>query len=239
MKKILFIAMLLSTLMIVAPTVNAQLFTIENVTLDGQPVHATANFDINYVDDTITITINNLIVNPKSIIQNVSGLGFALEDNGIPITSAASLSSSWAEDFREVQSGGSYSTYDASSGTGWELANSIVFPFGTGYELYVLGTQPKPADNTLIGKPDGTTDLYNNANGSITNTAHNQFLYGPAIFNIDFSGSYDLEPENNIIISGVAWYFGTEPKEVVPETSTIFFLGCALFGLGMLRRKFR
>jgi hypothetical protein len=199
--------------------------------LDGHPVNVEANFTFDYAADTITVEIDNLVENPVSIIQNLSGLGFALDFGANPISVLSSSSAA----FRTVATDGSY-TPSGSGDTGWALANGVVFPFGTGYQLYVLGTPAGPA-HTLIGQPD-SSNLYSNANGSIAgNIPHNPFIYGPATFVIDFSGSWDLLPGQNI--TGVAWYFGTGPTTLIPEPAMILLLGFGLLGLAGFRRKFK
>jgi len=211
----------------VASMANAYQIT---TTLDGLPVNATANFAIDDAADEITVTINNLIVNPTGVIQNLSGLGFALNiaDSPVPILASSSAY------YRNVASDGSY-TQGGPADTGWELQSGVALPFGTGFLLNVLGTQPNPADRTLIGQPDGL-DIYSNANGSIAaNIPHNPFIYGPATFVIDFTGIYDLQPGTNI--SGVEWRFGTGPTTAVPEPATMLLLGCGLIGLAGFGRK--
>jgi hypothetical protein len=217
-------------LLFLVPMAGAYTITSE---LDGHPVNVEANFAFDYAADTITVTIDNLVEDPVSIIQNLSGFGFALDIGSTP---TAVLSGSTAA-FRDIATDGSY-TESGPGDTGWALANDVVFPFGTGYQLYVLGTSPPtPADRTLIGQPD-VSDLYSSANGSIAgNSPHNPFIYGPATFVIDFSGSWDLRLEDTI--AGVAWYFGTEPATLIPEPSTLLILGLGLVGLAGFMRKFR
>jgi hypothetical protein len=193
-------------------------------TVGGQPVSATAILTTS--TDHVQIILANTIVNPTSIIQNLSDFKFILSSG----QTAGTLDSS-SGIARTVNADGTFSD-GGSVSTGWELETS-----GAGQRLHVLGTAIGPA-HTIIGEPDGATNLYSKANGSIAgNGPHNPFLFGAVIFEIDVPGVTADSTSGFVIFS-----FGTtEGNDVpVPEPTSMLLMGGIFAGLGAFgyRRRF-
>ena len=164
----------------------------------GEPVDASATFDISA--GTVKITLNNLIVNQKSIGQNISDVLFSLS-NGDP-TSATLTSSSGKE--RTVASDGTF-TDGSTVDTGWEVLSDTPGLI----HLSVIGT-PEAPQHTIIGAPD-SGGTYSNANSSIAgNSPHNPFLGETATFTLSVTGVTTATTIESAMLS-----FGTTPGDNV------------------------
>ena len=192
-------------------------------TTGGQPVNASATFTTGA--GTIHIDLVNAIVDPKSVVQNVSDLKFTVStgQNTGTLTGSSALE-------RTVNSGGSYSNGSLVS-SGWSLTT-----LGSALYLNVLGTAIGPA-HTLIGSPDGS-NVYGNANGSIAgNGPHNPFLFGTLAFDLAVPGV-----TASSTISSAIFSFGTTQDgnlvtgAVVPVPAAVWLFGTGLVGLGRLLR---
>lgn len=199
-------------------------FTIPSgTTVGGQPVSATATFSTD-LDGHLLIALQNTIVNPTSIIQNLSDLKFTLSSGQTTGTLANSAGTE-----RTVAGDGTF-TIGAVVATGWELETS-----GAGQRVHVLGTAIGPA-HTIIGEPDAN-GVYSNANGSIAgNGPHNPFLAGPVVFDITISG---LTSSDTVTVA--TFSFGTtEGNDVtVPEPTSMLLMGGIFAGLGAFRYRRR
>lgn len=195
----------------------------------GEPVSASAAFTTG--TNTVTIDLRNLIVNQKSIGQNVSDLFFTLSNTSLQsgtTTSGTAIS-------RNVASDGSFTdggTVDA----GWALT----FNSTTGFHLNGLAGATFTPAHTLIGLPDPVTNTYDNANNSITgNGPHNPFLAPPVTFVLNIAGVTSATS-----ITSATFSFGTTAGDNVrgvpePTTTALGLSGFITVGLATLRRRLR
>src|SRR5206468_12314515 len=93
---------------------------------------------------TLTITLTDLVVNPGSVGDNISGLGFTIDD---PSVGASLLSQTGV--LRTVPNSGVFTDSAGAQALYWNLDASTLF-------LSALGT-PRPGDNppdeTILGAP--------------------------------------------------------------------------------------
>lgn len=195
-------------------------------TTGGQPVNGTATFTTG--NGTVHIEITNNLVNPTSVVQNISGLSFVLSSGQ---TVGVLSSSSGLE--RNVAGNRTYTDGGAPVATGWALLNNV----SGGLKLNVLGTAVAP-EHTIIGLPSAS-NLYTNANGSIAgNNAHNPFLGGTVSFDLAIPGV-----TVGSTITSATFFFGTTDGansvtlREAPEPVTTSLVGVGLLALGIARRR--
>jgi len=174
----------------------------------------------------VTITLTDLLANPTSAGQLISGVVF-------DITGATGLGTvSGSGKLATIAANGSYTTpVSASSLTHWADTMS-----GSTFTLTTLsGSQP----NQMIIGPDNGSGKFSNANASIIN--FNPTVLGSASFTLSIPGVTSASTISNVRIE-----FGTGPDTVVgtPPTvpdggSTVALLGMALCGFGLVGRNFR
>jgi hypothetical protein len=202
--------------------------TPSGATAVGGPVDAAAVFVTS--TDTLTVTLLNLLSNPKDVAQNLSDLGFAISSG----QTTGTLTDSSGQEL-SVYSNGTF-TFGSTVPTGWQLDSD-----GAPFHLDLLGTPTRA--HTIIGGP-GAGGTYSNANGSIArNNAHNPFLNGEATFTLNIPGLTDASS-----ISSASFSFGTtEGADVfpgiiqsVPEPASIGILAFGMVGLAgcSLPRRF-
>lgn len=182
---------------------------------------------------TITVTLNNLLSNPKTVAQNLTDLIFTLSNGA----NTGTLTSSTGTELT-VNSDATYSV-GSSVATGWAL-NSM----GGSLLLEVLGTPEAPA-HTIIGTSSNGTysgGTYSNANGSIAgNGPHNPFLESGATFTLTVPGV-----TATTTVTAATFSFNTTAGDTlvgtpvtVPEPTPILLLGAGLLAIGMLRVRHR
>jgi hypothetical protein len=211
-------------------------FTAAGNSSGGNTVNASATFLTG--TGTISITLNNLLSNQKSVGQNISDLFFSLSNGA---TTGTLLSSSGTE--LTVNSNGTYSVGSAAS-TGWVLTSS-----GSSLLLEGLGTGTQGPKHTIIGRSNSGTysgGAYSNANSSIAgNGPHNPFLESGVTFSLSVAGVTTATT-----VTGATFSFGTTAgntlagtasvPESVPEPSTWLLLligATAMFGPAFLLRQ--
>ena len=196
-------------------------------TVTDGPVNASATFVTG--NGTITITLNDLLANPKSVGELISDLDFTLSNHATMGTLANSTA-------QEISIAGNIGTPGGTVSTGWALNDNV----SGGLQLDVLGTSVGPS-HLIIGPGP-----YTNANGSINgNKPHNPFLNGTATFTVDVSGvtaattvtgaTFSFGTESGVTVPGTSGGGGTS----VPEPASLGLLGLGLAGLGLARRRGR
>jgi hypothetical protein len=218
--------------------INAATFEIKGL-LNGAPVDARAVFT--FGPGSLFVQLTNLQKDPRSVIQNVSGIRFGLAQGNDPVL-GGSLTGSWGSE-RTVSANGSF-TDGPAVGAGW--AYSAAASKNGGYFLTVLGTLTGP-EHTLIGAP-GDTGVYSAAGGSIAgNAPHNPFLGETVKFLFAIDG---IDPAL-ADVSFAQIFFGTAPGvyleatcldcspplQAAPEPLTIASVGVALFAMWARPRR--
>jgi hypothetical protein len=195
----------------------------------GQPVDVTAMFTTSA--NQIVVVVNNLLVNPTDVSQNLSDLFFTVStgQNSGTITQAASSGTS-----RTVAGNGTFTDNGTISPTHWALQTS-------GSQLLLNDLTGGQPTQTIIGSPNGS-GVYSNANGSIAgNGPHNPFLFGPVTFTLDVTGVTAAST-----ITAATFSFGTVagqnvtgvPSVPEPTSSTLIAIGLtSVTGLATLRRR--
>lgn len=176
--------------------------------------------------NTVTVTLKNLLVNPKTVAQNISDLFFKLSDTSL---TSGSLSSSSAQLVTVAADG--TPTLGSTVSTGWGLDT---FNNTLGFHLNDLGFAG-PA-HTIIGAPD-SSGIYSNAKGSIAgNGPHNPFLNQSATFTVTIAGVTSATK-----VTGATFSFNTVAGDnvtgkiqSVPEPASIALSGIGIGGLGLV-----
>lgn len=216
------------------------------------PVNVTADFNL-LNNTTLIVTLDNLETNPTADDQALSDFSFSIAGN----LGVTNISSSAHTIYINGQTAGDYSLSTTSSSSGWNT--SYTNAATTNISLCDLsqtanncagGGGSWPAD-ALIGGPD-SNNAYSNANGSITNGAHNPFLSQTVTFTITGT-NIPSGATLSSIISDVVFSFGTTSGEtaagtydpnasgqsVTPEPSAfwLLFAGAGLMAGGAIRKR--
>jgi hypothetical protein len=147
---------------------------------------------------TLTITLTDLVVNPGSVADNISGLGFEIDD---PTIGAALTSQTGV--LRQVNASGTYLDLNggATQTLYWNFDASTLF-------LSALGTgRPgdNPPDETIIGDPKVSDGKYHGGGGINGNGPHNPFVANTAIFILSIPGI-----TSDTLVTSAVFRFGTD-----------------------------
>jgi hypothetical protein len=175
--------------------------------------------------DSLTIILSDLLANPTSTGQLISGISFGFASS-IP-SSGTSLTSATGPGVTVGNNG--ITTTGTIPSDAWKLS---------GFHLTALGGgQPR---GLIIG-PASAGGRYASANASIAgNKPHNPFYAGSATFVLSIPGV-----TSDTVVNSATFSFGTTegvnvtgvPISVPDSGTTVLFLGAALSGLGLIRRK--
>ena len=196
--------------------------TPANSTTGGQSVSAQATFTTS--TNQVSILLENLQVNPKSAVQALSGLQFAMSGG----QTFGSLSSSSGTQ-RTIWNSGAFSV-GSNASTGWGLSH-----VGSSLMLDLLGQSTAPT-HTIIG-PSDAGNLYSNANSSITNGTHSPFFGMSATFVLSVPGVTASSSVSSAIFQFNTSAGNTVTGTPVPEPATIAPLAAASAGLVRRRRR--
>jgi hypothetical protein len=163
--------------------------------------------------NTLTITLNDLLANPKTVAQLLSDLSFTVDSSSC--LTGTTLTSSSGQEVKVAGDG--VPTLGSTVAAGW-----VPTLGGTSGLLDVLkGPGHAGPAHLIIGSPDGSGN-YSNANSSIAgNGPHNPFLNQSATFTITGAGI-----TADTVVTSATFSFGTTsgnnvPGVVVPEPSSL------------------
>jgi hypothetical protein len=184
---------------------------------DGHPVSGSADFVLNPVADTATVTLTNTTDPTHDAGELLTGLDFSFGGLIPTLTSDTGV-------LRTVDGAGSFVDTMAAVDLTWSLLSQ-------GGGIYQLDFNPNAKD-AILGPP--TLGSYADANGSIKgNPGHNPFVALSAVFTLSVSG---LEP--NTSVSVTRWRFGTNlDPAIVPEPATLALTAMGLVGAMSMRRR--
>ena len=212
--------------------VSASTFTFSTPTgatdLGGNPESAVATVVTG--TNSITITLSNLLANPLSAAELLSGFSLTITPD---LSSAALLSGITipsSSNLITINSAGNLAT-DNSAADLNTLQSQWLVTTGAlkdSISLSALGTaQP---DYTIIGPPD-STGVYSAANSSILNPTHQPVIENAAVFTLNAPGVTE-----STSVTGGTFYFGSTRNDSVtsvgtstPEPGTLNFLLGGLF----------
>jgi hypothetical protein len=193
-------------------------------------VPSTAQAVIDITGTTLKITLTDLVVNPTSVIQNISGFTLSFNQN----ESASTTLSSSSSILRTVASNGSYTDGGSAVSPAWaiQLLSAAI-------SLDDLGAGGAGPAHTIIGAP-GAGNTYSAANGSIAgNGPHDPF--------IDQTATWTFSVPNlaSLTVTGASFQFGTTDQQNIvtgvkvatpePASLALFAAGALLLGLGRKR----
>jgi hypothetical protein len=196
--------------------------TPPGATAGGQPVDAHATFTTGA--GTLTLTLTNLLANPKSIIQAISDIFFSVSG----ATGAGTGLYDPTASYITIAANGTSSAAAAPTHHAWDLT----YGGGTFHLDKLCGKNTCGTPAGLIIGPGP----YTNANGSIAgNKPHNPFVDQTATFTFLLAGV-----TANSVISNVVFSFGTETgtNVAVPIPAAVWLFASGLLALiGIARRR--
>lgn len=195
-------------------------------TIGGEAVNALATFVTS--PDTVTVTIQNLQVDPNSPKAVVYGVLFSLTSG----QTTGTISSTTGIE-RTIVSGGSYTDTGIVDVIDWALVSAA-----PSLNLNRLDA-PGQKKHGVIGPPNSLTNLYNDAGGALSGTSHNPFWANSAVFVLNVPG---VTVDSSV--SAATFAFNTTSGDniigvQVPEPAAIALVLCGLVGLVVERQARR
>jgi hypothetical protein len=190
---------LVAVLTAVSPLAANTITITTSGTLNGLPESARAF--ITTGANSVTIVLTNLIVDPTSAVQDLSGFQFSLSGGQTSATLTSSLGTELT-----IGSGGTYTLAAGTSPTLWGLQT-----VSAAISLTDLGFDAP--QHTIIGAP-GSGNAYNNANSSLTGSTHSPELSQTATFILSVAGVTDKST-----ITSAIFGFNTEAGYTLDSTS--------------------
>ncbi len=147
--------------------------TAPGATVSGFPVDITVTFIVDPVAQTITIQPENLQADIIRDIQALSSMQITLSNLNTSTTAPSVISSSYSA-FNIDRNGVETSTTATNH---WGFPTGGAYSVGTGSTLTFCTNCPTGGNiELLIGAPGGANGTYSDANGSVTNGAHNPWI---------------------------------------------------------------
>jgi hypothetical protein len=220
-------------------------------TVFGLPVNAEADFVTG--SGTLTITLKDLLPNPTSTFQLLSGLSFSIDGTTGSLANSNFPNRTVSGQEITVNSGGTFSTGSTitnPSTLGWIYTHTPNI-FGTLNDLNTNPSGAAPA-HLLIGPPNLIDGRYSSADGSIAgNGSTNPFLNQTIVFTVTQQAGGNLNPST--VVNSATFLFGPTAStltptgvlagvpvtgQAVPEPCSLIPAGtAALAGLGMWARR--
>jgi hypothetical protein len=237
-------------LLLFAGTASATTFTASG-TAGGQTIDAQAVFTFNNLTpDVMTVTLTNLLPNPKDVGQNITDFDFQLLNSlGQTITPTCTTncltSASATSGLVSIGSGGTpvFPSPNPAVDPGW----AVSLTSGT-FLLNGLGGTHNPR-YSIIGPP-GSGGTYSNANGSLTNGSHDPFINQTATWTFTFASLPVGVTVGHVVFSfntssGDNFSCDTDPNgcggggggQSTPEPLSFVLAGSGLIGIYFIRRR--
>jgi hypothetical protein len=212
------------TIGLMSPSYGAVYLTPTGATVPSDGA-VSASASVTLGNGTVTVVLSDLLKNPTSSGETLSGLFFTISGAGSPVTLSSALGVTAV-----IDKNGNYtpSASPQNIAPHWGVENGV--------NLSTIGiTKFQPFDLIVgpdnLGKLDGS-GKYSNANGGFDN--FNPYVIGSATFVVNIPGI-----TSQSTISGVQFEFGTIPQYVsaVPEPTTMIAGALLLlpFGASTLR----
>jgi hypothetical protein len=184
------------------------IFATGPTTVNGSAVNAESTFTFNVTNQTITIQLLNLQLNPGDVAQLISGVEFDLTHLGSGSLSGTSINSGLTTESSLDVNGSGTPIADQHSSS-WIVQNTGISSL-TLCTICSGGGQP---DELIIGGPDLTTGTYTAAMGSIAgNGPHNPFIMGSG-------GTYSSGTLHTLQYTSPTWVLNLPGNTLLPATS--------------------
>ena len=222
--------------------------TLPGDTTSGLPLSASATFDVQA--DTLKVTLSNLVVDEKSVGQNLSHIYFSVGNftTGSITSMVGGLIS--LDGYAGTPIVAPSTNTNLPSADYWGLIGGSFPVLGSTTTGFHLDTIANGNNYTIIGLPNAS-GIYSNANSSLTNGHGDPFLYSTVVFTIHVDG---LTPTTGI--SDVAFGFGTGENDVhgsfcsqgcssttnvnpTPEPGSMLVIGFGFAVIGLVAGKAR